>query len=151
MPAAKRSKHRKERGFVGPKDIDRVREVRQTEERFLASDVFEERSRALPPRNGAGTVREEARETPVYHQCDVAVIGGGPAGCAAAYAAARARAEGALLERYNHLGGLSTGGLVIWIDRMTDWTGRQVIQGFASEILDRLPAGAIAGAPQDLW
>ncbi len=26
-----------------------------------------------------------------------------------------------LVERYNHLGGLSTGGLVSWIDRMTDW------------------------------
>src|SRR5687768_3434248 len=94
----------RERGFVGPKDIDRVREVRQTEERFLASDVFEERSRALPPRNGTGTVREEARETPVYHQCDVAVIGGGPAGCAAAWAAAKAGADVTLLERFNHLG-----------------------------------------------
>ena len=44
------------------------------------------------------------------------------------------------VERYNHLGGLSTGGLVIWIDRMTDWTGRQVIRGFTEEIIDRLPA-----------
>ena len=54
-------------------------------------------------------------------------------------------AEVVLMERYNHLGGLSTGGLVIWIDRMTDWTGRQVIAGFASEVLDRLPADAVAG------
>ena len=136
---------------MGPKNIDRVREVRQTEERFLASDVFEERSRALPPRNGAGTVCEEARETPVYHQCDVAVIGGGPAGCAAAYAAARAGADVTLLERYNHLGGLSTGGLVIWIDRMTDWTGRQVIQGFASEFIDRMPREGVAGPPRADW
>ena len=29
-----------------------------------------------------------------------------------------------LLERYNCLGGLSTGGLVMWIDRMTDWQGQ---------------------------
>jgi hypothetical protein len=56
-----------------------------------------------------------------------------------------------LVERYNHLGGLSTGGLVIWIDRMTDWTGRQVITGFAAEVLERLPAGAVAGAPRALW
>src|SRR4029077_1383180 len=56
-----------------------------------------------------------------------------------------------LLERYNHLGGLSTGGLVIWIDRMTDWTGAQVIQGIANDLLDRLPKDAIAGPPRDLW
>ena len=73
---------------------------------------------------------------PVYHECDVLVVGGGPSGSAAAYAAAKAGADVVLLERYNHLGGLSTGGLVIWIDRMTDWTGRQVIRGFADEILD---------------
>ncbi len=47
-----------------------------------------------------------------------------------------------LLERYNHLGGLSTGGLVIWIDRMTDWTGRPVITGIGQELLDRLPVGS---------
>ena len=35
--------------------------------------------------------------------------------------AARAGADVVLLERYNHLGGLSTGGHVIWIDRMTDF------------------------------
>jgi drug/metabolite transporter (DMT)-like permease len=61
----------------------------------------------------------------------VLVVGGGPSGTAAAVAAARAGADVVLLERYNHLGGLSTGGLVIWIDRMTDWRGRQVIAGFA--------------------
>ena len=53
--------------------------------------------------------------------------------------AARAGADVVVLERYNHLGGLSTGGLVIWIDRMTDWEGRQVIRGFAEEFLDRFP------------
>jgi len=129
----------------------RVREVRQTEERFLASDVFEENRRALPPRNGTGTVLEEAREIDVYHKCDVAVIGGGPAGCAAAWAAAKAGADVTLIERYNHLGGLSTGGLVIWIDRMTDWEGRHVIQGFARHFIDRMPADGLAGPPRELW
>ena len=56
-----------------------------------------------------------------------------------------------LLERYNHLGGLSTGGLVIWIDRMTDWTGRPVITGIGQELLDRLPETAVAGAPRSRW
>jgi hypothetical protein len=128
-----------------------VRTVERTEERFLPSDVFELRARTQPPRNGTGFVREPARDIPVYHECDVLVVGGGPSGSAAAYAAARVGAEVVLLERYNHLGGLSTGGLVIWIDRMTDWSGRQVIQGFANDVLDRLPADAKAGPPPEQW
>lgn len=79
------------------------------------------------------------------------VVGGGPSGTAAAAAAAREGADVTLLERYNHLGGLSTGGLVIWIDRMTDWQGRLVVRGVAEELLDRLPADALAGPPRDDW
>ena len=88
---------------------------------------------------------EAAREIPVYHRCQVLVVGGGPSGTAAAWAAAKAGADVVLMERYNHLGGLSTGGLVIWIDRMTDWTGRQVIRGFAEDVFDRLPREGVAG------
>ena len=97
------------------------------------------------------TVYESPRETPVHAQTDVLVVGGGPAGCAAALAARRLGAEVTLVERYNHLGGLSTGGLVIWIDRMTDWTGQLVIDGFAREILEQLPDHAVAGAPEAQW
>lgn len=127
-----------------------------SEERFLGSDVFESNARNLPPpnrggANGTGTVREEARDIAVYHKCDVAVIGGGPAGCAAAWAAAQAGADVTLVERYNCLGGLSTGGLVMWIDRMTDWSGRHVIQGFARHFIDRMPADAVAGPPRADW
>lgn len=98
-----------------------------------------------------GTWYEAGRELPVFHRCDVLVVGGGPSGTAAAIAAAREGADVALLERYNHLGGLSTGGLVIWIDRMTDWHGELVIRGIATEIFERLPADAIAGPPRKLW
>lgn len=129
----------------------RVQEVRQSEDRFLSSDVFEERSHTFPKRNGKGTWREAAREVPVYHECDVLVVGGGPSGTAAALAAARTGADVVLLERYNHLGGLSTGGVVIWIDRMTDWDGNLVIRGFAEEILARLPKEAVAGPGENLW
>jgi hypothetical protein len=122
-----------------------------SEHRFLGSDVFESSGRNLPPANGTGFVREDARDIPVYHQCDVAVIGGGPAGCAAAWAAAKAGAEVTLIERYNHLGGLSTGGLVMWIDRMTDWSGNDVIQGFARHFIERMPAGSVAGPPRSEW
>ena len=97
--------------------------------------------RERPPR----TYLEPARELPVFAEVDVLVVGGGPAGCAAAVGAARLGADVLLLERYGHLGGLSTGGLVIWIDRMTDWDGRQVIAGFAADILDRLPPDARGG------
>jgi len=103
-----------------------------------------------PPDNER-TVTEPARTTPVHAETQVLVVGGGPAGFAAAIAARRAGAEVLLLERYNHLGGLSTGGLVIWIDRMTDWTGRPVITGIGQELLDRLPATAVAGAPRSSW
>ncbi len=112
---------------------------------FSASRLVARRSRP------GGVVHEPARAVPVFRECDVLVVGGGPAGTAAAVAAARTGADTVLLERDNHLGGLSTGGLVIWIDRMTDWSGRQVIQGIANDLLDRLPKDAIAGPPRNAW
>jgi hypothetical protein len=129
----------------------KVRSITQTQDRFLSSDLFETKSHTLPPRNGSGVYHETARDIPVYHRCDVLVVGGGPSGCAAAYAAARGGADVVLLERYNHLGGLSTGWLVIWIDRMTDWDGRPVIRGFAEDLLDRFPREAVAGPERADW
>ncbi|MFP6771641.1 MAG: FAD-dependent oxidoreductase [Alphaproteobacteria bacterium] len=99
----------------------------------------------------ATSVKEAARETPVFAETDVLVVGGGPAGTAAAIAAGRLGAEVMLVERYNHLGGLSTGGLVIWIDRMSDWNGKQVIAGLARDILDRLPKDAVQGPERSDW
>jgi hypothetical protein len=96
-------------------------------------------------------VEEAARSTPVYGSCDVLVIGGGPAGTAAAVAAARLGADVVLVERYNHLGGLSTGGLVSWIDRMTDWHGRLVVAGIGAELIDRCGTDATLGPEPDLW
>jgi hypothetical protein len=127
-----------------------LKTVERSDERILVSDIFEiERGRKDRP--DLGTLHEPGRHIPVYRNCDVLVVGGGPSGTAAAVAAARPGAEVILLERYNHLGGLSTGGLVIWIDRMTDWGGQQVIRGFAEEILDRLPADAVAGPAPEEW
>lgn len=121
---------------------------------FFRSGILraERQPRATPrPALREAAVAEAGREVPVHAECDVLVVGGGPAGVAAACASARMGARTVLLERYNHLGGLSTGGLVIWIDRMTDWTGQRVIRGFAEEFLDRLPAGAMAGPPRSEW
>lgn len=121
-----------------------------TDERLLVSDINEFERGERGQRN-LGTMREPARDVPIYRECDVLVVGGGPSGTAAAVAAARTGADVVLLERYNHLGGLSTGGLVIWIDRMTDWSGQHVIRGFAQEIMDRLPADAVAGPTREEW
>ncbi len=126
-----------------------------THERILYSNInrggrLERKARSLPAGAPAAWT-EPAREIPVYAHCDVLVVGGGPSGTAAAVAAARTGADVLLLERYNHLGGLSTGGLVIWIDRMTDWSGKLVIRGFGEEVLDRLPRDAVAGPPREQW
>src|SRR3954452_6128599 len=112
------------------------------------------RDRPLPPGPATpsiATVSEPAREVPVHEETDVLVVGGGPAGTAAALAARRLGRRVTLVERYGDLGGLSAGGLVIWIDRMTDWAGTPVIAGIGAELLDRLPAGALAGPGPELW
>ncbi|RDI26041.1 FAD dependent oxidoreductase [Pseudacidovorax intermedius] len=117
---------------------------------FFQSDVNLRQSQRTQ-RAPQGHIAEAARHTPVHTRCDVLVLGGGPSGVAAAVAAARSGARVVLLERYNHLGGLSTGGLVIWIDRMSDWQGEPVIQGLAAEIMERLGADAVAGPPREAW
>lgn len=117
---------------------------------FFQSETFSTEKRPRRPATDQ-VVHEPARTLPVHATCDVLVVGGGPAGTAAAIAAARTGADVVLMERYNHLGGLSTGGLVIWIDRMTDWDGHLVIRGLAEELLDRLPPGALAGPAPGDW
>ena len=114
-------------------------------------EVFDGGQKQARPPRPTTTYREAARDIPVFAETEVLVVGGGPAGTAAAVAASRAGAEVMLVERYNHLGGLSTGGLVIWIDRMSDWTGKQVIAGFACDIFDRLPKDAVMGPSRSDW
>jgi hypothetical protein len=87
-------------------------------------------------------VTEPARQIPVLAETDVLVIGGGPAGTAAAIAASRTGAQTCLIERYNHLGGLWTGGLVLpllsthAVDKQKH--RRQVIFGVGGEMAKRL-------------
>ena len=81
---------------------------------------------------------EPARETKVCRETEVLVVGGGPAGVAAAVAAARNGADTTLIERYNHLGGMATGGLVILIPHMSAGTAEQEVAGICQEIVDRL-------------
>jgi hypothetical protein len=122
------------------------------EERDTPGGWFTESAPVESERDAAsGTYVEPAREVPVHAEADVLVVGGGPAGCAAATSAARLGADVLLVERYGHLGGLATGGLVFWIDRMTDWEGNQVIAGYARDVFERLPRSAILGPPPELW
>lgn len=65
----------------------------------------------------SSTVLEPAHQVPVARETDVLVCGGGPAGIAAAFTAARAGAKVLLLERHPFLGGVWTAGaLTIIID-----------------------------------
>ncbi|MBD0378781.1 FAD-dependent oxidoreductase [Paenibacillus sedimenti] len=81
---------------------------------------------------------------------DVVVIGGGPAGVNAAIAAGRNGARTVLIERYGFIGGMSTAALVYpWMTFHTV-EGKQVIQGIAQEMIDRLSAmGASPGHLRD--
>ncbi len=59
--------------------------------------------------------QEPARNLEIIAEHDVVVCGGGPAGCAAALAAARAGADTLLVEREAHLGGATVNQLVLVI------------------------------------
>jgi 2-polyprenyl-6-methoxyphenol hydroxylase-like FAD-dependent oxidoreductase len=100
----------------------------------------------------ADTVLEREREVPVLDRTDVLVVGGGPAGLAAAISAARRGVQVDLIERYGYVGGMATGGLVLMLDRMGNDEGQQVVRGFAQEVIDRLEEmGAVIYPPQEAW
>lgn len=92
-----------------------------------------------------GTVVRPQKPIPTISECDVLVVGAGPAGCTAAIAAARAGCKVTLVERYNHFGGLATGGLVLvilghWTRESKDAQPVSVCQGIGEEYMRRLEA-----------
>jgi len=94
----------------------------------------------------------ENLETSVCMEADVVVVGGGPGGHSAAIAAARNGAKTVLIERYGHLGGMATGGIVIQIPHMSDGGKEPVIAGLSLEWLERLDpmAGTLRPGMQDI-
>ncbi len=90
------------------------------------------------PKAAQNTIKEPARQTKVCYEADVVVVGGGPGGHSAAIAAARNGAKTVLVERYGHLGGMSTGGIVIQIPHMSDGSKTKIIDGLCTEWLERL-------------
>ncbi len=93
-------------------------------------------------------VREPGCDTPVVSRADVVVVGGGPAGLAAAVAAARNGASVTLLERYPYLGGLAAGGMVLVLDDMC--AGAEItVRGICQEMIDRMAALGLAIYPPE--
>ncbi len=87
------------------------------------------------------TIEEPARQIPLYGEYEVAVLGGGPAGIAAAVAAARAGRRTLLIERYGFLGGMGTAaGVTNFCGLHANVHGEmhRVVQGIASDLLGRI-------------
>lgn len=91
--------------------------------------------------NTSRTLTEPSRETPVHGEYEVVVLGGGPAGMAAAVAAARAGHRTLLIERYGFLGGMGTAaGVTNFCGLHANVHGdiRQVVHGVADDLLERI-------------
>jgi hypothetical protein len=90
---------------------------------------------------GPKFIEEPARRVPLYGEYEVAVLGGGPAGIAAAVAAARAGRRTLLIERYGFLGGMGTAaGVTNFCGLHANVHGEmhRVVQGVASDLLARI-------------
>lgn len=118
----------------------------------LQSIPVRERPR-YPAELRGGKVIQPERPLEVIHETDVLVVGGGPAGFAAAVSAGRAGAKTCLVERYGYFGGLWTGGLVLLvISTHAKENGQRVkvMRGIGDELVERISkiGGAINHEPE---
>lgn len=89
-------------------------------------------------------------QTAVY-PCDVLVVGGGPAGVAAAICAARKKVKVLLIEQNGCCGGMATAGLVGPFMTCYDAKGENmIIRGIFEEIVDRMVARGFAIHPSEI-
>jgi hypothetical protein len=104
--------------------------------------------------SGPRTIEEPARRTPLFAEYDIVVLGGGPAGIAAAAVAARARLATLLIERYGFLGGMGTAaGVTNFCGLHANVHGelRQVVHGIADDLLGRIDRLGGLNAPHVLF
>ena len=88
------------------------------------------------------------KEIALYGSYDVTVLGGGPAGVAAAIAAARAGKRTLLVESTASLGGMATSGLVGPFMTVYDREGdERTVRGIFDEIVSRLEQRGAAISP----
>ena len=81
-------------------------------------------------------------------KADVVVVGGGSAGLTAAISAARNGCSVTLLERYHHLGGMASGGMVLVLDDMAN--GNEVtVTGIVDEFIHRMSKEGMAVCPPE--
>ena len=93
-------------------------------------------------------VTEPAGRVPVAASSDLVVVGGGPAGIAAALAGARNGLSVTLLERYPYLGGLASGGMVLVLDDMCN--GQEIaVRGLCADLIARLERLGLAVTPPE--
>ena len=93
-------------------------------------------------------IEEGPGEARIVARSDVVVVGGGPAGFAAAIAAKRMGASVTLLERYAYLGGLASGGMVLVLDDMNN--GPEItVTGLCMEMIERMAKLGLAVYPPE--
>jgi hypothetical protein len=97
------------------------------------------------------TYHEPARNLPVTRDADVVIVGGGPAGLAAAIASARTGANTVLVEQFGYIGGTATASLMACINgfrNQVEPDGTQTVRGIAEEIALRLKdVGGLGKSP----